>query len=494
MTIGTLYSNGPLCPFNHRVQIAAEELGLEISVVYGPEIPEAVRAANTGDEWPVFAPAGDDRLLEDSREIVDHLIDRAGEAGVAYRCDPEVIDALDTLFRCMSKVILAGKPPIQREFRVKLDDALKNVELIRGGSDGPYLAGGEFSQADGHIAPFLYRLPFMVEIRDHTPDIFLENGDFSAWVDRIVNRESFRKVAPKRAALRRFYAEKAKYGKPMKVGRLHHSGFRAMWDDVVDRTSALAKAVDRDNHGLQEARDLCYLLFRAVSLHAKFENLVLFPTLDAAKADPGFTAEAIGQHDHEETEMNSLLHLFDRALAEGCGSRQQVMNELAAACAGLREGQFAHFDFEEANFLPVLADLEIGLHLEMLRGAYEMCILERPHLIGLLTSYMPIENTLSLLDSLLHAVEPHSEQWRDLLTEIHRSLDSDQWLRVVRRFEDVLPTSLMVIPSGHRRQSIGAVARALQDAVPVDRLEIPRTPAGGFSPEDPRPTLGPDPS
>ena len=79
----------------------------------------------------------------------------------------------------------------------------------------------------------------------------------------------------------------------------------------------------------------------------------------------------------------------------------------------------------------MLAELEVEQHLEMLRGAYEMCILERPHLIGVLTSYMPIENTLSLLDSLLQAVEPGSDQWRSLLTEIHRSLDAERWLRVV---------------------------------------------------------------
>jgi hypothetical protein len=152
------------------------------------------------------------------------------------------------------------------------------------------------------------------------------------------------------------------------------------------------------------------------------------------------------------------------------------LRDLDSACRRLREGQFAHFDFEETNFLPVLAELEIDQHIEMLRGAYEMCILERPHLIGVLASYMPIENTLSLLDSLLQAVEPDSDEWRNLLTEIHRSLNAEQWLKVVRRFEDVLPTSLMVVPAGHHHQNIGEVARALHAAVPVDRLEIPEAP------------------
>ena len=245
-----------------------------------------------------------------------------------------------------------------------------------------------------------------------------------------------------------------------------------MWDDVVTRVSTVASGTDRDNHDLQEARDLCYLLFRAVALHAKFENLILFPALDAARGEPGFTAEAVDQHDHEEEEMNSLLEQFDRALDDEPGSRDATLQDLELACRRLREGQFAHFDYEESHFMPVLAELEVEQHLEMLRGAYEMCILERPHLIGVMTSYMPIENTLSLLDSLLQAVEPESEQWRKLLSEMQRFLNAEQWLRVVRRFEDALPTSLMVLPSEHRRQSISDAARALERLVPVDVLGL----------------------
>jgi glutathione S-transferase len=474
MSLGTLYSNGPLCPFTHRVLIAASELRADVKVVYGSDIPEDVKEANTSGTWPAFVPANGSEMLEDSPEIVDYLIDESGERGDAYRADDDVLARLDALIGCISKVILAGKPQIQKEFRAKLDGVLVEVEKIRTASPGRFLCSDEFTQADGHVAPFLYRLPFMVEIRDHIPEMFLESNGFNAWVDRVVNRPSFRAIAPPRHVLRRFYADRAKYGKPMKVGRLHHSGFRGMWNDLVARTAAIARGHDRDNVELEEARDLCYLLFRAVSLHAKFENLVLFPALDAAKDDPAFTAEALDQHDHEAGEMNSLLELFERALDQAPGSRHETLESLATACEHHREGQFAHLDFEEANFLPVLAELEVEQHLEMLRGAYEMCILERPHLIGVLASYMPIENTLSLLDSLLHAVEPDSEQWRLLLTEMHRYLGGEQWLRVVRRFEDVLPVSLMVLPSGHGGGTISAAAEALRATVPVDRIEIPR--------------------
>ena len=45
MSLGTLYSNGRLCPFSHRVLIAASELGVEIDTCYGRDIPASVREA-----------------------------------------------------------------------------------------------------------------------------------------------------------------------------------------------------------------------------------------------------------------------------------------------------------------------------------------------------------------------------------------------------------------------------------------------------------------
>jgi hypothetical protein len=240
----------------------------------------------------------------------------------------------------------------------------------------------------------------------------------------------------------------------------------------------LARGDDADHGALQQARDLCYLLFRAVSLHATLENLVVFPALDAARGDPRFTAEAVEQHEHEEAAMNGLLELFDRALDERPGARRDTLAMLAADCARLSEGQLAHLDFEEENFLPVLSELELDQHRALLATAYELCIVERPHLIGPLTSHMPVENILSLLDSLLHAVAPDSPQWRTLLGEMHAYLGAEQWLQVMRRFEDVLPLSLMVVPSGRRRGDWGAAARALHAAAPVERISIPRAPRG----------------
>jgi glutathione S-transferase len=474
MSEGTLYGDGSLCPFTHRVLIASRELAAPVEVRYGEEIPVAVREANTSRTWPVFVPAEGGGMLQDSAKIVEHLIAHCGAKGQAYRSEPETLSRLDSLVMCISKVIRAGDPAVQREFRGKLDQALAAAEAVRRSAGGLFLGGDRFSQADGHVTPFLYRLPFLVEVRDHVPGIFLENDEFNSWVDRVVNRSSFREIAPKRHLLRQFYADKASYGKPMKVGRLHHSGFRGMWNDLLARLAALVTGEDRDNEGLQEARDLCYLLFRSVALHAKFENLILFPALDAAKGDSCFTAEGTEQHDHEVQQMNSLLDGFDRALREEPCKRRATLAGLAAACARSREGQFSHLEYEEAHFLPVLAGLDVGQHIAMLREAYEMCILERPHLIGVLASYMPIENTLSLLDSLLHAVEPDSDEWRSLLCAMHECLSAEQWLRVVRRFEDILPTSLMVVPARRHGGTIGSAARSLHAAAPVGRIEIPR--------------------
>jgi len=214
MRLGTLYSDGNLCPFAHRVQIAAAELSADISVVFDGDIPAAVREATRPGSWPAFEPSDGGDLLHDSAKIVDYLIAASGAAGESYRSDPEILAKLDTLVMCISKVILAGEPAIQKEFRNKLDRALAEVEFVRSANNGPFLEGEHFSQADGHIAPFLYRLPFLVEIRDHVPQIVLANDGFNAWVDRVVNRKSFQQIAPKRHAVRQFYAAKASYLNP----------------------------------------------------------------------------------------------------------------------------------------------------------------------------------------------------------------------------------------------------------------------------------------
>ena len=488
MILGTLYNNGYLCPFAHRVLIASRELNVSIDSVYCADIPAAVRAVVPDGGWPVFVPSDGGEMLMDSSDVVDHLIVNSGDSGRTFRSEPEVLAAVETLVDCIRKVALAPKPTIQRDYRQKLDLAFAKVDKIRQRADGPFLGGEHFSQADCYVTPFLHRLPFLVEIRDHVPEIFLHEDGLKAWVDRVVNRPSFQEIAPKRHVLRQFYAEKAKYGKPMKVGRLHHSGFRGMWADLAARTSSPDLSEDRDNQFLQEARHLCYLLFRTVALHAKFENLVLFPALDAATGDSVFTAEGITQHEHEVGEMNNLLELFDRALGQEPGSRADTLLVLATEVERIKEGQLAHLDYEEATFMPVLAELDSEQHLDMLRGAYEMCILERPHVIGVLASYMPIENILSLLDSLLQAVEPASEQWRQLLTEMHAYLTPEKWLKVVRRFEEAIPTSLMVVPAGRCHGSFATAARALEAAVPVERIEIPKaalhTKTGAFPPKD----------
>jgi glutathione S-transferase len=83
MTLGTLNSDGPLCPFTHRVLIAAGELGADVDVAYGRDIPEAVQDTNASGTWPAFVPATGGDMLQDSSEIVDYLIDHSGESGDA---------------------------------------------------------------------------------------------------------------------------------------------------------------------------------------------------------------------------------------------------------------------------------------------------------------------------------------------------------------------------------------------------------------------------
>ena len=61
-----------------------------------------------------------------------------------------------------------------------------------------------------------------------------------------------------------------------------------------------------------------------------------------------------------------------------------------------------------------------------------------------------------------------------LMSMGYNYLTPEQWLKVARRFEESLPTSLMVVPAGSRRGSLAATARELQAASPVDRIEIPK--------------------
>lgn len=209
MPLGTLYSNGPLCPFTHRVRIAAAELAAAIDVAIGEAIPAAVRDANLSGTWPAFGPDGEDFLLQDSADIIEFLISSSGAAGEAFRSEPEILATLDVLCGAFSKVMMVGEATIQRDFRGRLDRALEDVAARLGASGGPYLAGPEFSQADGHAAPFLYRLPLMLELRGHQPQVLLDDPRLADWVRRIVARPSFQAVAPAPLLLRQFYAANA---------------------------------------------------------------------------------------------------------------------------------------------------------------------------------------------------------------------------------------------------------------------------------------------
>lgn len=209
MSLGTLYSNGPLCPFTHRVLIAVSELGADVDVVYGDGIPPAVKEANTSGTWPAFAPTGEDDLIEDSPEIVDYLIEASGDRGQAYSGNDDMLARLGVLIGCISKVILDGDPDVQREFRAKLDDNFTEIAKILSASGGPYLNGESFTQADGHITPFLYRLPFVEEIRGYVPEALRGNAGLRTWVDRAVARPSFQAIAPEPEALRNFYASRS---------------------------------------------------------------------------------------------------------------------------------------------------------------------------------------------------------------------------------------------------------------------------------------------
>ena len=473
MTSGGLFSKDKLCPFTHRILITCNEFNINIPVYYGDDIPSQISDANKGGTWPVFQPPGSAGLLKDSAVIVEYIIDNSDADGSQYNSDDKLIKLLDEFILCISKIIRAGHSGIQMDCRKKVDIVLLEIQKILKSSGGPFLAGEKFTQADAHITPFLYRLPFFKEFRNHIPALLLEDTAIIKWVDSCTNRESFRRIAPKRNLVRAFYAEKAQLGKPMKIGQLHHSGFRGMLQELIKRTDRFSNAKDPGDEFLKKTRDLCYILFRSIILHAKFENLLLYPAMEIANVNPELTREAEKQHHHECEKMNHLLSQFDHAISLPKDDRISELVELAEKCKTIKKAFIEHLEFEEKHFMPVLAGLELPEHIKLLKGAYNMCKEERPYLIGILAAFINGVEVISLIDSLLIAIHPNSDDWYDLISAIHKSVSTDQWNAITRRYEDSIPTSLLIAPVSQWHMDYSAWAAAIDADLPVSKLEIP---------------------
>ena len=112
----------------------------------------------------------------------------------------------------------------------------------------------------------------------------------------------------------------------------------------------------------------------------------------------------------------------------------------------------------------------------LIREAYDLCLLERPHVIGVLASYLEPDEAVSLLDSLFHAVPPSSDSGRRVLHAIWRYASPDRWMAVTRRFEDEMPNSLLTLPRRAAPELLETAVRDLDAAVPVRRIEIPASP------------------
>ncbi len=475
MSADTLFTADTLCPFSHRVQIVAAELDLDLDVVVGADIPVEVREVNASGTWPVLRPAGGGALIADSGAIVAHLLDAAGQAAEGFRSSPAHIAILDRLVRNMSRVIMAGKPPIQAEARRELDAALREVDALLAESGGPFLGGARFTQGDAHVAPFLHRMAFVREIRVWSPPALAESGRLQEWLSTVVTRPSFAPLKPPMKVLRAFYEERAKLGKPMKIGRLHHSAFRAMYDDLVARLDALRPPEADGDAAFADARGLAVLLFRTIALHGSFENRELFPALDVAHGAP-LTTPAIDDHDHEGAVMDEILQLFDAAAQLPVGQRSLAIGAVAEAVRDNRAGFLDHLAYEEANFMPVLSALDLPTHTRLLRAAFLECLAERPYLIGPLVAYMPPENRLLFIHSFCQIVDPDHPQWRLIMGRIHQHQDGEGWLRIQRRFEDLIPAALAVLPPGTGKPCLAQAAAEVEAAFPLDSMRIERAP------------------
>ena len=473
MTTGGLFSKDKLCPFTHRILITCNEFNINIPVFYGGDIPPHIHEENKEGTWPVFQPPGSAGLLKDSAVIVEYILDNSDAETSQYVSDNKLIELLDEFVLSISKIIRAGHPSIQTDFRKKFDNVLQEIQKILNDSGGPFLGGENFTQADGHVTPFLYRLPFFKEFRNHIPVLLLENKEIITWVDSCTKRESFAKIAPARNILRAFYARMAQIGKPMKIGQLHHSGFRNMLGEIQNRAENFSKPTDPGNDYLNKTRDLCYILFRAIILHAKFENLLLYPAMELAEVNPDLTLEAEKQHHHECEEMNQLLTQFDHVISLPEKNRHSELVVLAGKCNTIKKAFIEHLEFEEKHFMPILSGLDLPEHKKLINGAYNMCKAERPYLIGILAAFINSVDIISLIDSLLIATTPDSEDWYELIQAIHKSVDENQWNAITRRYEDIIPTSLLIAPVSEWHMDYSAWATALDKDLPIQKLEIP---------------------
>jgi len=57
---------------------------------------------------------------------------------------------------------------------------------------------------------------------------------------------------------------------------------------------------------------------------------------------------------------------------------------------------------------------------------------------------------------------------------LHKSVNKNQWNAITRRYEDIIPTSLLIAPVSLWHRDVSAWAKALQEISPVSKLEIPK--------------------
>jgi len=60
-----------------------------------------------------------------------------------------------------------------------------------------------------------------------------------------------------------------------------------------------------------------------------------------------------------------------------------------------------------------------------------------------------------------------------LINAIHKSVNTDQWNAITRRYEDSIPASLLIAPVSQWHMDYSAWAAAIDTDLPINKLEIP---------------------
>lgn len=144
------------------------EKGIDYTLHYLPEGPNPQWLLDVSPEGKLPVMKDEDKLIADSTKIIEHLEATFGQKEPSLN-PPEAKEWVDYLHReffpIFAKNMMGTAPPVQKEFRPKLIEALKKLNQAIGKNGGPYFLGKEYSMVDIVYTPIVARFPLLQHFR-----------------------------------------------------------------------------------------------------------------------------------------------------------------------------------------------------------------------------------------------------------------------------------------------------------------------------------------